>query len=429
MFDKYRTQVVLGMQWGDEGKGKVVDLLAEQCDMVIRYQGGANAGHTVQFDGKQFILHLVPSGILRPGLTCVIGNGVVLDPESFLEEIHSLESEGFEVMPRLHISHLAHLILPFHKFIDKAKEASKAGQKIGTTGRGIGPAYSDKISREGLRICDIMAPDWQDRIRTFMAVKNRQLGLYDHEPLPDKEAIDLIGRFRGKAAGSVTDTRRFVYQSRQEGRRMLLEGAQGTLLDIDFGTYPYVTSSNTTIGGVFTGLGLNPRNVDRVIGILKAYTTRVGNGPFPTELTDDTGEHLREKGHEFGATTGRPRRCGWFDATIGRYAVQVNGVDAIVLTKLDVLDNMETIKICTGYRIGDSVFTEFINDCSMLAQAEPVYETMPGWQTDTSDIKTYRDLPGPARAYIERLETLCETPIETVSLGPARSATLWRAVA
>jgi adenylosuccinate synthase len=356
----------------------------------------------------------------------VIGNGVVIDPESMLEEIHSLESQGYDVIDRLHISRYAHLILPYHKMLDRAKEAFKADQKIGTTGRGIGPAYADKSSREGLRICDVMDDQWEMRIRTFADQKNRLLAQYECEPVDLSSVLDIIQRFRKKIGPTVTDTREFAYEARNNGKRMLLEGAQGTLLDIDFGTYPYVTSSNTTIGGVFTGLGLGHRSIDRVNGILKAYTTRVGNGPFPTELTDSVGEKLRENGGEYGATTGRPRRCGWFDAAIARYAVQVNDIDTIVLTKLDVLDDFESIQICNGYQYRGNKIDEFVNDLTILDEAEPIYETLPGWRTRTSDIQTYQDLPEQAKKYIERLQLLCGVPIQIVSLGPSRNATLWK---
>jgi adenylosuccinate synthase len=429
LFDKYQIQVVLGMQWGDEGKGKIVDLLAEHCDLVIRYQGGANAGHTVLFEGKKFILHLIPSGILRPNLTCVIGNGVVIDPESMMEEIKSLESHGYQVVSRLFISHLAHLILPYHKLIDQAKETYKADQKIGTTGRGIGPCYADKMAREGLRICDIMCDDWKDRIQSAAEQKELLMKQVDYKQVPLDHLFDLIHQFREKVGKTVTDTRQLIQNARRHGKKMLLEGAQGTLLDIDFGTYPYVTSSNTTIGGVFTGLGMGPRSIDHIIGVMKAYTTRVGNGPFPTELADEAGQTLRDKGHEYGATTGRPRRCGWFDAMIARYSIQVNGIDSIVLTKLDVLDHFKTIPICTGYRYKNSILTAFDNDCSVLSGVEPVYETMPGWQTDTLETYNYKDLPAAAQAYVERIEILCGAPIKIVSLGPSRESTLWKSPA
>jgi adenylosuccinate synthase len=425
LFEQAPVQVVLGMQWGDEGKGKIVDLFGEQCDMVIRFQGGANAGHTVRFDGKQFILHLIPSGILRPHLVCVIGNGVVIDPESMLEEIKSLESQGYEVVNRLHISNLAHLILPFHKWLDKAKEAKRADQKIGTTGRGIGPAYADKAAREGLRVGDIFPSHWQDRVRTWFDDKKHWFDSTEKEYSLDA-TLDLIDRFRNKIRDTVTDTRRLVYQARREGKKMLLEGAQGTLLDLDFGTYPFVTSSNTSIGGVFTGLGLGPRSIDRINGILKAYTTRVGNGPFPTELKDEMGEKIREEGKEYGATTGRPRRCGWFDTAIARYSIQVNDIDAVIMTKLDVLDSLETITLCTGYRFQGQTMNEFVNDCALLEQVEPIYETMEGWQCPTFGVKQYGDLPRQARAYIERIEALCGVPVPLVSVGPSREATLWR---
>ncbi|MBN2103093.1 adenylosuccinate synthase [bacterium] len=414
------------MQWGDEGKGKIVDLLGQQCDMVIRFQGGANAGHTVEFDDKKYILHLIPSGILRPHLTCVIGNGVVIDPESMLEEIDSLESQGYEVINRLFISRFAHLILPYHKMLDKAREILKANHKIGTTGRGIGPAYADKSAREGIRVCDIIDSEWEPHIRSMVEQKNQLLAQYECKSIQAARILDLVKQFREKIIPTVTDTRQLVYRARKAEKRMLLEGAQGTLLDIDFGTYPYVTSSNTTIGGVFTGLGLGPRSIDRVNGVLKAYTTRVGNGPFPTELTDKIGDRIRENGDEYGATTGRPRRCGWFDAVIAKYAVQINDIDAIVLTKLDVLDDFESVHICTGYRYRGEEMNEFISDCSILDEVEPVYEILPGWRTKTSDIHAYQDLPENAKQYIERLEVLCGVPIQIVSLGPSRDATLWK---
>ena len=416
------------MQWGDEGKGKIVDVLGETCQVVARFQGGANAGHTVKFNHQQYILHLLPSGILRPHIQCIIGNGVVIDPISLLEEIETIEACGIEVISRLFISENAHLILPYHKMIDQAVEEAKAGSKIGTTGRGIGPAYSDKTNRTGIRVGDLIhAKDWKLLIRERVAEKNEILEkFYYQHPLDPDVIIDQLVVFLNKVGDCIADTTALLHRAIHSGQKVLLEGAQGTLLDIDFGTYPYVTSSNTTVGGVCTGLGLGPKQIHQITGILKAYTTRVGNGPFPTELDNALGEHIRQHGGEFGATTGRPRRCGWFDAAIARFSVMVNDIDSIALTKMDVLDTLDEIKICTGYTYHGETLPVFPTNCHILEHIEPQYITMKGWKTNIASITRYQDLPGEAQAYVEKIEELVGAPIQIVSVGPGRDQSITR---
>ena len=420
-------QVVLGTQWGDEGKGKIVDLLGESADIVARFQGGHNAGHTVVFGGKTFILHLLPTGILRPGIECYVGNGVVIDPGSLLKEIEDMKAMGIEVEGRFFISHNAHLILPYHQSLDKRSEELNKNNKIGTTGRGIGPAYADKAGRMGIRMGDLMDIErLKEKVSRNVAMKNTILKhVYNAEEIQEKEILDSLIAFKEKIGDCIVDTTALIHRKIAEGKRILLEGAQGTMLDIDFGTYPFVTSSNTTAGGISTGLGLSLRKVDRIIGIVKAYTTRVGNGPFPTELTDALGENIREKGGEYGATTGRPRRCGWFDSAVVRYAVKLNDIDVLAITKLDVLDELEEIRICTGYLFNGKVIEDFSLYTGFLDDAEPVYESMPGWKQTLSGIRKYSELPEQARQYLKRIQELVKVPIGIVSVGSHRDETIW----
>lgn len=422
----FPVELILGIQWGDEGKGKIVDLLGETFDVVARYQGGPNAGHTVKIDGKTFILHLIPSGILRPHTQCYIGNGVVVNPEALLHEIDELETAGIEVMDRLFISTHAHLILPYHVAIDKASEASAKGNKIGTTGRGIGPAYSDKINRVGVRMGDLINGDaWKTLVARNVAEKNDILSkLYGEQGVDEDQVVNIIETYLEKVKDRIVDISIKLNQDMAFGKKVLLEGAQGTLLDVDFGTYPYVTSSNTTIGGVATGLGLSPRKIDRIIGIVKAYTTRVGNGPFPTELDNEVGERLRQQGGEFGATTGRPRRCGWFDSVVARYSVMINDIDVLALTKLDVLDSFDEIKVCTGYEYQGQEVDAFPSGGCGIEAYTPLYETLPGWKQSLAHIRTFEELPQEAQAYIKRLEELVGVPVGIVSVGPGRDETI-----
>jgi adenylosuccinate synthase len=414
-----RCIVVVGVQWGDEGKGKIVDVLSEEADFVVRYQGGANAGHTVVLGDEQFILHLIPSGILHPQTTCIIGNGVVLDPETFLTEIAEVEAQGVDVRHRLLVSDRTHLVLPYHKLLEQAAEAR---QQIGTTGRGIGPAYEDKFGRRGvragqLRNLDELAPVLARNVERVNAL----LGLWGAEQRADlAEHEALASRVAEAIVPMLADTGRLVHQGLREGRGVLLEGAQGALLDVDHGTYPFVTSSNTTAGGATTGSGIGPTAIDAVLGVVKAYTTRVGNGPLPTEAADGMDERLRTLGGEFGATTGRPRRCGWFDVPVARYAARVNGVTHLAVTKLDVLDAFDELPICTGYRVDGEEFDEMPSEADLLGRVEPVYDVVPGWQKPTGDVRRLEDLPSEARGYLERLQHELDTPIAFVSVGTRR---------
>ncbi len=413
--------VVVGAQWGDEGKGKIVDLLSERADVVARYQGGANAGHTVVVSGQQTILHLVPSGILQAHTTCVIGNGVVLDPWALAAELDVLENQGISVEGRLLISNQAHLVMPYHKALDKASE-QKTDERIGTTGRGIGPAYEDKFSRTGIRVQDLLNENaLRDKVLKLTEKKNRVLEqIYHAEPLDPGETLQELLAVRPRVLPFVADTSAFLAEAISEGKQVLAEGAQGTLLDVDFGTYPFVTSSNPVSGGACTGLGIGPTKIDRVFGVAKAYTTRVGNGPMPTELPEELGEALRKWGGEYGATTGRPRRCGWFDAVIARYAARVNGLDALLLTKLDVLDHLETVRICVAYEIDGERVEEFPADCDILSRVRPVYVDVPGWQRVTGRARSADQLPARARDYIRALEDLSGVPVALVSVGSGR---------
>ncbi len=417
--------ILVGAQWGDEGKGKVIDVLTSQADLVVRYQGGSNAGHTVVAEGKKHVLHLIPSGILHAGKVCVIGNGVVVDPFALLKEIRMIEAHGLSTADRLWVSDRAHMAMSYHKALDVADEARRgAGRKIGTTGRGIGPCYRDKVSRSGLRIGDMLAPHFGDLVAQRVSEANEALAALGAPALDAAAEKASYMRAAQELTPYIADTLTLVNQADAAGKSILLEGAQGTMLDIDFGTYPFVTSSNPTSGGACTGSGLSPRRIDRVVGVIKCYTTRVGEGPFPTELKDALGEDLRQRGGEFGATTGRPRRCGWFDAVVGRYAAIVNGVDFWAMTKLDVLDTLPTIKICVAYQC-DGKRLDTIPAClETLARCEPIYEEMPGWVEPTSHITRYEDLPVKARAYVERLVALVGGRLGILSVGPARETTL-----
>jgi adenylosuccinate synthase len=416
------VRVILGAQWGDEGKGKIVDYLADKADYVARYQGGANAGHTVIVDRDEYVLHLVPSGILNPHTVCLLGNGLVIDPQALMDEIALLEAKGISVKGRLFISPKAHLIMPYHKLLDGISERVQGGAAIGTTGRGIGPAYVDKVNRRGIRIVDLLDRDrLKDLIHKNVHEKNEIISkIHGENPLDVEEIVEEYLQFDAQVDPYVKDVSRMLNQAILENKEVLIEGAQGTLLDIDHGTYPFVTSSNPVAGGASTGLGIGPNRIDRVSAVIKAYTTRVGNGPFPTELHDDEGELLRSAGGEFGATTGRSRRCGWFDAVLARYAVQINGIDELIVTKLDVLDTFSEIKICTHYRVDGEDIYHFPADTYRLNRLEPVYETMPGWQLDTKGLRNWQDLPEAAQKYLQRLAELAGVPLAMVSVGPGR---------
>ena len=415
---------VLGAQWGDEGKGKIVDLLTPNFSIVARYQGGHNAGHTVYANGRKFVLRLLPSGILHAGITCVIGNGVVVDPQALFAEIDELAEAGITAGDRLVISDKAHLILPYHRELDLLSEARRGERRIGTTSRGIGPAYEDKIGRRGVRIGDLANPaSLADAVRHNVDARNR---LIADSTMDWRQVLDELARAWERMSPWVADVSLFLARAMQARRPIMFEGAQGTLLDIDHGTYPYVTSSNATIGGVCTGLGVGPRAIDTVLGVAKAYTTRVGEGPLPTELTGALGDRLREGGQEFGAVTGRPRRCGWYDAVAARYAVRVNGLDALALTKLDVLDGLPELQLCTSYRCRGASLTEIPGDLAQLSACEAVYETLQGWTTPTRGARRFEDLPAEARAYIARIEEITGVPAAIVSTGSAREDTILR---
>ena len=414
-----RTVVVVGAQWGDEGKGKLVDVLAERADWVVRYQGGANAGHTVDLGDVGFVLHQIPSGILHPGVRCAIGNGVVLDAETLFTEIDELVRDGIDVEGRLYVSERAHLVLPYHKLLD-AEGAHT--QSLGTTGRGIGPAYEDKIARRGIRVLDL-----RDRARMAELVErntqraNAELAAIGTSKRADAgRTLSELDRLAPRLLPLAEDVGLLVHRAQKTGAAVLLEGAQGSLLDVDHGTYPFVTSSSTTSGGAATGAGVAPTSIDAVLGVVKAYTTRVGTGPFPTEMDDPMAERLRSLGNEFGATTGRPRRCGWFDAIVVRYAARINGLTDVAVTKLDVLDTLDRIAICTGYEYEGDVHTEFPSDIATLDAVKPRYEWVEGWQRPTGEARRLADLPAAARAYLDRLRELIETPVTNVSVGTRR---------
>ncbi|MFO7447305.1 MAG: adenylosuccinate synthase [Ignavibacteriaceae bacterium] len=417
--------VLVGSQWGDEGKGKIVDILSENFDIVTRYQGGANAGHTVEIENKKYILHLIPSGILREGVVCVIGNGVVIDPTALLEEITLLESHGIKVDGRLFISHNAHLIMPYHKLLDSISESGS--NKIGTTGRGIGPCYIDKFARKGIRIVDLLNKKvLEQKIRENLLEKNNLLQkVYDHAALDVEEIIKQYLEFDKAIDKYVKDVPAYLNNAISEGKSVLLEGAQGALLDVDHGTYPFVTSSSPTSGGACTGTGIPPTKIDRVFGIVKAYTTRVGNGPFPTELLDETGEKLRQVGAEFGATTGRPRRCGWFDAFLLRYSQMVNGITDVAITKLDVLSSFDEIKVCIGYELDGKQLKSFPTDVDRLGEVKPVYETLPGWNQDISGCRSYSDLPENTKKYLQFIAVQSGINLNIISVGAKRAQTFF----
>ncbi|QBY04662.1 adenylosuccinate synthase [Thalassotalea sp. HSM 43] len=422
-----KNVVVLGTQWGDEGKGKVVDLLTDKAKYVVRYQGGHNAGHTLIVDGEKTVLHLIPSGVLRDNVKCLIGNGVVLCPTALMKEINMLEERNVPVRERLLISDACPLIMPYHVALDNARETARGSKKIGTTGRGIGPAYEDKVARRGLRVGDLLdAESFKAKLTEIMEYHNFVLtSYYKAEALDVEQVFEDVMAIAPTIIAMMDDISETLDQARKNGESIMFEGAQGTLLDIDHGTYPYVTSSNTTVGGVATGCGFGPRYLDYVLGITKAYTTRVGSGPFPTELNDEVGHHLGTVGHEFGATTGRERRCGWFDAVAMHRAVQVNSISGFCLTKLDVLDGLKELKICTGYKTqsGD-VLTVPPMAAEGYENITPVYETMPGWSESTIGATTVEQLPENARAYIKRLEQVCGVPIDIISTGPDRVETM-----
>ncbi len=417
--------VLVGSQWGDEGKGKIVDILSENYDIVTRYQGGANAGHTVEIGEKQYILHLIPSGILRENVICVIGNGVVIDPTALLEEIALLEKNNIKVDGRLFISHNAHLIMPYHKLLDSISESGE--KKIGTTGRGIGPCYIDKYARKGIKIVDLLNKKvLEEKIRENLKEKNNILKkVYEHEELDVEEIITQYLEFDKAIDKYIKDVPAFLNAEIAKGKSVLLEGAQGALLDVDHGTYPYVTSSSPTSGGACTGTGIPPTKIDSVFGIVKAYTTRVGMGPFPTELLEEDGEKLRKVGAEYGATTGRPRRCGWFDAFLVSYSAMINGIDSVAVTKLDVLSSFDEIKVCVGYEIDGKTVKSFPTDVERLSRVKPVYETLPGWQSDISSCHSYSDLPSNTKSYLDFIAKHSGIKIKIVSVGPKRQQTFF----
>jgi len=418
---KTQCVVVVGAQWGDEGKGKIVDVLAERADMVVRYQGGANAGHTVDTgEGKSFVLHQIPSGILQ-GAVCVVGNGVVLDPEQMFAELDALEARGVRTEHKVHVSDRAHLTLPYHKLLDRAREKK---EKIGTTGRGIGPTYEDKYGRRGVRVGDLRnLARAQELVRARVDAANQMLGVLgagSGERANLEEHLLLLERLAPRLLPLAVDSGRVVWEALARGESVLLEGAQGALLDVDHGTYPYVTSSNTTAGGAAVGVGIGPTAIDAVLGVVKAYTTRVGNGPLPTEAEPDVADRIRELGGEFGATTGRPRRCGWFDAVVVRYAVRVNGLTGLAVTKLDVLDTFAEIPVAVGYRLDADVIDSMPADVETIGRVEPIYETVTGWQKPLKDVRRLADLPPAARAYVDRLQDLAGAPVRYVSVGTRR---------
>ncbi|PRR81419.1 adenylosuccinate synthase [Clostridium vincentii] len=419
--------IVLGAQWGDEGKGKMTDYLAEEAEVVVRFQGGNNAGHTVEVGERQYKLHLIPSGILYDNKLNVIGNGVVVDPKALFEEIGYLEKEGVKVTPeKLIISDRAHVIMPYHKLLDKLKEKARGKNDIGTTGKGIGPCYTDKIERSGIRICDLLHEKvFEEKLREYTAMKNAYITkVYGGEALDVERILKEYTEYAKRIRPFVQDTSVKVYNEIKANKNVLFEGAQGMLLDIDCGTYPYVTSSNTTAGGVSNGIGIGPNMITNAVGIAKAYTTRVGKGPFPTELLDEVGEWIRETGHEYGVTTGRKRRCGWLDLVIVKSAVRVSGLTSLAVTKIDTLAGLENIKVCVGYKFNGDVIDYFPASLEDLANCEPVYEIFDGWDNSVADARRYEDLPANAKKYLERIAEFTETKISIVSVGPKRDQTM-----
>jgi adenylosuccinate synthase len=421
------NRVVVGTQWGDEGKGKIVDILTEEADIVARFSGGANAGHTVIIDDQKFILHLIPTGILHPDKICVIGNGVVVDLEELFYELDELRKRKIKSDHRLLVSQSAHLVMHYHKVIERLEEETRGKDKIAPTGRGIGPAYRDKIARHGLRVMDILDQDlFNRRVRWNLESKDGFLKRLKRKELTSlkKECLDVLN-FKRRVKPLLADTSLFLSKAIKQGKSILFEGAQGALLDIDFGTYPYCTSSNTTVGAVCTGLGIPPTYMGEVVGVTKAYTTRVGTGPFPTEQKNEIGELLRKRGHEFGATTGRPRRCGWLDLLILKYSFRINGVNKIALTKLDVLDSFDKIKVCVGYKYKSKLITDFTPDLNLLENCKPVYDELPGWQKQTNGISNFKDLPNKAKKYLDYITGKLDTPIFLISTGSRRDQTIF----
>ncbi len=420
--------VILGAQWGDEGKGKVIDIFARKADYIVRYQGGNNAGHTVVIGEDEFILHLIPSGILHKKKICIIANGVVVDPKALLEEVEMLKARGISVNKRLFISADAHVIFPYHKLLDELKEEKR--RKIGTTKRGIGPCYADKVARSGIRVADLLDEiTLKEKLQANLEEKNEILSkIYGRKGFLFDELYGEYRMYAGRIGKYVTNTTVMLNNAIAKRKKVLFEGAQGTLLDVDHGTYPFVTSSNSTAGGASTGTGVGPTKIGKVIGVVKAYTTRVGEGPFPTEFTRDLMETIRRKGKEFGATTGRPRRCGWFDSVIVKHSVMVNGIDEIVVTKLDVLDDLESIKICTAYKFGGRTYTDFPSSIRVLTGCEPVYEDLPGWKEDTTRVTSYARLPRGAKNYLKRIQALLNTRIVLISVGSDRKQTFSKEV-
>lgn len=415
------VKIIVGTQWGDEGKGKITDMLAENVDLVVRYQGGNNAGHTVVVGDETFKLHLIPSGILHDTLTCVIGNGVVVDPEVFLKEIDYLEKRNIKVSPeKLKVSSISHVILPYHKELDGNQEAKRHQEKIGTTGRGIGPTYTDKVARMGLRMQDLLC---KEKLRSRINAQSWEIRL-PNSPLDKEEIINKYYEYGQKIKPYITDTSLFINNAIKAGKKIIMEGAQGTMLDVDHGTYPFVTSSNPIAGAACLGAGIGPHKIDQVIGVLKAYASRVGEGPFPTEEEGKMEDYLRTKGCEFGTTTNRPRRCGWLDIVVLRYAIRVNGLTEICLTKLDVLDELKTIKVCTAYKTQTETLTEFPLDLSTFENVKPVYDEIPGWETDISEITDYEKLPTNAKNYIKYISNLVGVPITLISVGSKRRQTI-----
>jgi len=414
--------VIVGAQWGDEGKGKIVDVLTEKAACVARYQGGHNAGHTVVINNEKFVLHIIPSGILHKGKVCIIGNGVVVDPSALIDEVDGLKKRGIKVGENLLLSKNAHLIMPYHTAIEREQEKLKGSKKIGTTGKGIGPAYVDKAARVGLRVGELLFPEiFKEKLKANVSGVNHLLKTLYNAPAFDAEALykEYMG-YAERLSAHIADTDIIINKMVDKNKNMLFEGAQGTLLDVDHGTYPYVTSSSSGAGGACTGLGVGPTKITGVIGVVKAYTTRVGEGPFPTEINDSLGEKIREKGGEYGATTGRPRRCGWLDIVALRYAVRINGLSGIVLTKLDILDGLDTIKICNAYKYGGKIYKEFPKELNVLESCEPVYEEVFGWKESTSGIKKFERLPKAAQRYIRKIERMLNVEINIVSSGQKR---------
>ena len=417
--------VVLGAQWGDEGKGKVIDILSAKADFIVRYQGGHNAGHTVVIGDEKFILHLVPSGILHDKKICIIGNGVVVSPEAFLDEVKILHSKGIKTEGRIYISPNAHVIFPYHKKIDELKEIKKGNLKIGTTKKGIGPCYADKVARSGIRMCDYLNDEvFKNRLKQNLDEKNAILKtLYNFDGFNFKDIYDEYCDYRKEIKPYIVNTQLMINEAIRNRKSIIFEGAQGTLLDVDFGTYPFVTSSNATAGGACIGTGVGPTMIDKVIGVVKAYTTRVGEGPFPTEFSDHLIKSIREKGNEFGATTGRPRRCGWFDAVLVKHSIMTNGIKEIVITKLDVLDDLDKIKICVGYEYKGKRYENFPQDIEAISNCTPIYEEVNGWKKDTNNIKSFSKLPANAKSYLRKIQKMLKTKICLISVGSERKQT------